>query len=253
MAKNAPSTPDTKPQPVPPDADARRIIRMGLKASLGTLRSGTGDPYVSLVTVATASCGAPLILISKLAVHTQNLLANPRASLLFDATNATGDPLAGGRVTISGRAVKTTDPNARRRFLARLPAAELYADFPDFAFYKFEIESAHYIGGFGRIVDLTASQMRVETEGADQLATAEAEILDHMNTDHTDAVALYAQFFGAAAAPWRITGLDPDGFDLVYAGQAVRLPFGVRVTTADGARQEFVRIAQAARARLANA
>jgi heme iron utilization protein len=257
MVNNVPSTPVTKPQPPSPDADALRIVKISLKAALGTLRKATGDPYVSLVTVATEPCGTPLMLISRLAVHTQNLLADPRASLMFDATSPTGDPLAGGRVTVTGRASVVTSPDARRRFLARQPAAEMYADFPDFAFYRLDIESAHYIGGFGRIVDLKSQQLLLNIKDAGSLIEAEADIVDHMNGDHADAVSLYAHVFGAATpvtgGAWRFVGLDPEGFDLVCDGYGVRIPFGSRVTTANGARQEFVRLSAEAKSRLATA
>ena len=250
MSKSTINAPDTTPQPLPPDADARRIVRTRFKAALGTLRKGTGDPYVSLVIVATDPAGAPLILISRLAVHTQNLLANPRASIMLDATSATGDPLAGGRVTLTGQASVTTASIARNRFLSRHPEAAMYADFPDFAFYRLDVQSAHYIGGFGRIVDLTPEQLLTDAGGAEDLLAAEPDIVAHMNADHADAVALYAQVFGGGApGDWRFIGLDPDGFDLVKEGHAVRVAFSARVTTANGARMEFVRLSNAIRDR----
>src|SRR5690606_33589901 len=100
-----------------------------------------------LVTVGTDPTGMPVFLISKLAYHTQNLAVDARASLLFDGTSTSGDPLAGGRVTLTGEARPITDEAARRRFLARHPGAGMYVDFPDFSFFALVPATAHYVGG----------------------------------------------------------------------------------------------------------
>jgi putative heme iron utilization protein len=225
-------------------------MRHALKASLATLDASTGHPYASLVTIATDVDGTPLLLISKLALHTRNLEADPRASLLFDGTDAVGDPLAGGRVTVVGHAARTGSVGARERFLARQQNARGYADFPDFSFYALTPESAHYIGGFGRIVDLEPSDFLVDTAGAEALIEAQSDIVSHMNEDHADAIALYATVLcGRPVGPWRMTGLDPEGFDMVSDGETCRLPFSARVTAPDLARQELVRLAAIARQR----
>jgi heme iron utilization protein len=237
-----------------PAADARGLVRRALKGALGTLARSTSDPYVSLVTVATSISGAPLLLISKLALHTQNLLANPRASLLIDGTNRTGDPLAGGRVTVIGRAAITANPDDRHRFLARHPEAQMYADFPDFAFYELHIETAHFIGGFGRIVDLNPDDLLLNIEQAQPLIAAQQDIVSHMNTDHADALNLFAtRLANAPAGHWHMTGLDPEGIDLVCDGQAARILFANKVLSANAARQEFVRMAADSRALAASA
>ena len=262
---------DTTASPVPhatpapnPAQEARGLVRQALKGALGTLSQDAGDPYVSLVTIAASMSGAPLMLISKLAWHTQNLMANPRASLLFDGTDGTGDPLAGGRVTVMGRAVPSHSPDVRRRFLTRQPAAKMYADFPDFAFYELHIERAHFIGGFGRIVDLRPADLLLDVSDAGPLMESEADVVSHMNEDHSDALALYAAHVanaqpgtkpetkpGTKPGKWQMSGLDPDGFDLVCDGTAARINFAARVGSPNAARLEFVRMAAAARA-LAN-
>jgi putative heme iron utilization protein len=210
----------------------------------------SGHPYASLVTLATEPDGAPLMLISKLALHTQNLAADPRASLLIDGTSAAGDPLAGGRVTLIGRAEPTASPTARGRFLARHSHAEGYAGFPDFAFYTLKPEGAHYIGGFGRILDLLPSDLLLDLGGAETLVAAEDGIVAHMNADHAGALELYAtQLCGGPGGPWRMTGIDPEGCDLVCDGEARRVLFASRITSPGEARQELVRLAADARAR----
>lgn len=230
-------------------ADARYLTRRGLKATLATLGAGNGYPYASLITVATEASGAPIFLISGLAQHTKNLSLDPRASILFDGTGASGDPLQGARVTLIGRAEKTESEGVRRRFLARHPEAEFYADFPDFAFWRLAVEGAHYIGGFGRIFDLSPSELLIPTEGAASLLEAEPGIVEHMNEDHKDAIELYGTALAdASPGPWRMTGIDPEGFDIVLDGAARRIPFAEPIATPTEARKEFVRLATEARA-----
>jgi len=243
------------PQPpaatqLPPGEAARMLMRRALKATLATLETSTGHPYASLVTIATDVDGTPLLLISTLALHTKNLEADGRASLLFDGTDAGGDPLAGGRVTVMGKARKTQRAIARERFLARHEPARGYADFPDFAFYELIPERAHFIGGFGRIVDLKAKDLLIETSEAQELTAAHADIVSHMNEDHAAALELYAtELAGAPGGPWRMTGLDPEGFDIVCDGMTCRVPFDESVLTPDAARKEFIRFAALARER----
>lgn len=114
--RNSNSQPGTAPRD-----EAKRLIRRGLKASLATIDRETGYPYASLITVATSPEGAPVFLISKFAKHTGNLLADPRASVLYDGTDGLGDPLQGGRVSLWGEAHPDDDPRVRSRFLARHP------------------------------------------------------------------------------------------------------------------------------------
>lgn len=229
----------------------RGLMRQALKGALATLHPATGGPYASLVTVATGFDGRPLMLLSGLAVHTQNLKADPRVSLMIDGTSATGDPLAGGRVSLMGRIGVTTDAADRRRFLARHPDADMYASFADFAFYSLAITHAHFVGGFGRIVDLSAADVLVGIDDASGLLAAEDEIVAHMNADHADAVGLYAALAvgpSAAAAEWRMSGLDPEGLDLIASdGRTARVGFAQRVTGPGTARQALVALAAKAR------
>lgn len=141
--------------------EARGLIRKMVKAALGTLDQDSGGPYVSLVAVAAGTDGSPILLISNLARHTRNARADGRASLLIDGTDASGDPVTGPRLTLTGRLGTTASPAARETFLARHPGAAQYADFGDFAFWRLDVDAGHYIGGFGRIVALTAADLAV--------------------------------------------------------------------------------------------
>lgn len=232
-----------------PSQDARQLVRCARKAALGTIDKVSGHPHVSLVTVATDPDGSPLLLISRLAVHTQNLIADARASLMFDGTDAKGDPLAGGRVTLTGQGIQSASPTSRQRFLSRHPEAKGYADFPDFSFWRLNIERAHYIGGFGRIVPLAADQMTIDVSSASSLISSELEIVEHMNQDHADAVQLYATVLaGKPSGQWTLSGLDPEGIDLAEAnGATARVAFDEPITNAQDARRELIVLVKRAR------
>lgn len=230
-------------------ADARSLIRRAFKGSLASLDSPSGAPYASLITLATDPSGAPIFLISTLARHTRNLVADPRAAILIDGTDAAADPLQGARLTLSGRAEKVNGEAVKARFLARHPEAAFYVDFPDFSFWRLNLEGAHYIGGFGRIVDLSAEDLLVSLDGAEALVEAEPGIVAHMNEDHADAIALYAlAFTGGDPGPWRMTGIDPDGCDIALGPDGRRISFAAPVRTPGEARKELVRLAEEARA-----
>ena len=101
---------------------AKDLIRTARFATLATLTPGDGAPFASLVSVATDLDGSPLILTSTLSGHTGNLVADPRASLLFYAPGR-GDPLAHPRVSVEARGRRIARDAAesariRRRFLA---------------------------------------------------------------------------------------------------------------------------------------
>jgi len=241
-------TPDFDPQAV-----AKKLLREGRSGALATLMTGTGDPYCSLVNVATAADGAPLLLLSRLAVHTKNLLRDPRVSLMLDERRE-GDPLQGARVMLLGTAAATDDPTARRRYLDRQPEAEAFADFGDFSFYQIALKGAHLVAGFGRIVDLKPSELLVDLSGADALVAAEPEVVDHMNRDHADAVGLYAtRLLGAADGPWRCVGCDPEGLDLQCERTGLRLPFPQRISSPGVLRQVLKELAEKARGALSSA
>jgi putative heme iron utilization protein len=245
-------TPSEMPSFAELASEARGLVRRALKASLASLEPETGYPYASLITVATDASGAPIFLISTLARHTRNLVNDDRASILVDGTGVAGDPLQGGRVTLIGQAEKVDDPDIKRRFLARHPEAEFYAGFPDFGFWRLNVAGAHFIGGFGRIVDLKPGDLLVDTSKAESLMESEAEIVEHMNSHHADAVELYAtMLMGASPGSWRMVGIDPEGCDLLLDGNALRVHFAKPILTPGQARNELIRLTEEARTRQA--
>jgi putative heme iron utilization protein len=237
-----------KPAPdFDPQRAARTLLREARSGALATLMTASGDPYCSLVNVATAADGSPLLLISRLAVHTKNILADPRVSLMLDERRA-GDPLEGARVMLMGSAAVTDDANARRRYLERQPEAKMFADFADFAFYRIALKGAHLVAGFGRIVDLAAADLLTDLAGADALVSAEAEIVAHMNGEHSDALRLYAtRLLGDSDGEWRCVGCDPDGLELQCDRRARRLNFPQRIASPGVLRQALKGLAEEAR------
>jgi putative heme iron utilization protein len=230
-----------------PKIAARKLLRESRSGALATLIPGSGTPYCSLVNVASAADGAPLLLISKLALHTKNIAADNRVSLMLDERKE-GDPLQGARVTLIGRANVTQDAHDKRRYLARQPESEMFAGFADFAFYRIEIESAHLVAGFGRIIDLKPEDILIDLAGAGDLIAAEADAIAHMNEDHADTVRLYAtRLLGARDGVWICVGVDPEGLELQNGRQALRLPFPQRVTGAGPLRAVLKKLADAAR------
>ena len=231
-----------------PKAAAKRLLREARSGALATLMAGSGDPYCSLVNVATAAGGTPLLLISRLAVHTKNILADHRASLMLDERKP-GDPLEGARVMLMGTANKTASADARRRYLMQQPEAEMFAGFGDFSFYELKLKGAHLVAGFGRIVDLAPADVLTDLAGAEPLLAAEPEIIAHMNADHADACRLYAtRLLGAPDGAWRCVGCDPEGLDLQCGRAGLRLPFPQRVTQPGVLRAVLKQMAEQARA-----
>ena len=209
---------------------AKKLLREGRSGALATLMPRSGDPYCSLVNVATAIDGAPLFLLSNLARCTpKNILADARVSLMLDERKD-GDPLEGARVMLMGSCAKT-DPAVAGAYLRRHLEAEMFANFGDFAFYRMEIGRAHLVAGFGRIVDVGPKDLLADMSDAQALVESETGAIAHMNEDHADACRLFAtKLLGGPDGDWRCVGIDPEGLELQQGRTALRLPFPQRVT-----------------------
>jgi putative heme iron utilization protein len=223
----------------------RQLLRRARTCSLSTLNKGDGTPYGSLANIATDGAGWPLILISRLAWHTQNLETDTRASVLVGELPVKGDALVGPRVTVLGRFEPVDDANLRRRYLARHPQAGFYAGFSDFSFWRLRPSGIHGVAGFGRIETLAPDDVFPAATEMDELETS---AIEHMNRDHAEAIQLYARrLLGAGPGDWRIGAIDPDGADRVLAEQSLRLNFPEPVFAADTLRKTFAGLAQEAR------
>jgi putative heme iron utilization protein len=217
----------TQPAPEPSFAErARTLAYLGRIGSLSTWsRKQPGFPFGSVMPYALDEHGRPIFLISTMAMHTQNLQADPRASLLVTQPDASGDALGASRVTLIGNAVTIPQadvPEARRLYLARYANSQYWVDFDDFSFYRMHVVDVYYVGGFG-VMGWVSASVYVQAF-PDPLADAASGILEHMNVDHQDRLILLAHVFaGIESQEAAMTSVD-------------RLGFHLRLKTADGVR-----------------
>jgi hypothetical protein len=180
--------------------------------------------------------GRPIFLISNMAMHTQNLKADPRASLFVAQAASDGDPLGAARATLIGyvRPVPEADiASAREDYLAKHENSRYWVDFADFSFFRLELIDIYYVGGFG-VMGWVEAQDYTEAL-PDPLAPAAAGIMAHMNADHVDAMILLARrHAGIEAMEATMTAVD-------------RLGFHVRLRTAEGMKSTRINFPSEAR------
>ena len=236
---------------------ARTLVHIARTGSLATMsRKHAGHPFASVMPYAIDGDGQPLMLISTMAMHTQNLQADPKASLLVTQPGAEGDTLARGRVTIMGAARKLTDPAdvkaARAAYLAWHTNASYWVDFDDFAFWRLDVIDVYFVGGFAAMDWIDADAYRAARP--DPLADAAEGILEHMNRDHADAVLTYARVLaGEPADEATMVGIDRLGFKLrLRSGErwhTARVAFPNEVRDAAETRPVLIQMLRDARAR----
>ena len=252
-----PSAPAEPPVPEPTYAErARTLLHRARVGTLATLaRRPAGHPFASLMPYALDEAGRPVLLISSMAVHTQNLRADPRVSLFVSEPGWSGDPLAAARVTVMGTAVPVpadAAAAARHAYLARHPNAAHWVDFEDFAFHRIEVADCYFVGGFAAMDWVDAEAYR--DARPDPLADAAPGILEHMNRDHADALLTFARVLGRApdAEAATMVAVDRLGFRLrIRSGprlHGARIPFPREVASADATRRVLIEMLQAARA-----
>ncbi|MCZ8375425.1 MAG: DUF2470 domain-containing protein [Beijerinckiaceae bacterium] len=237
-----------QPADFEPLALARELLRTARAGSLGTVEAASGFPMVTLTSVATDYDGCPLILTSRLSHHTQNLLADPRGSLLLSRPGK-GDPLAHPRLSLRVVAEPAGEPRVRSRFLARNPKAKVYVDFPDFLFFRLVPQAMHLNGGFARAYSGAAAPILASAADWTEFEALEHSAVAHMNEDHADAVRLYAtRLCNMPEGPWQAVGLDPDGLDMMAGDRLARLSFDSPVTDGASLRRVLRELAEKARA-----
>ena len=261
MNRHAGPPPDPNAPPPPPEPTyaerARTLVHRARTGTLATLsRRHAGYPFASLMPYALDQTGRPIFLISSMAVHTQNLEGDPRASLFVAEPDWSGDPLAAGRITLMGGVTPVPAEDraeARAAYLARHANAAYWVDFEDFAFHRLEVEDLYFVGGFAAMDWITATAYRAAR--VDPLADVAAGILEHMNKDHPEALVTYARGLGGApdAEAATMVAVDRLGFRLrIRSGgrlHAERIPFPEEVRSADDARRVLIRMLQDLRAR----
>jgi putative heme iron utilization protein len=228
--------------------EARKLLRRARRAALGTIDRDTGIPYVSAVNVATDWQGMPVVLISRLAKHTQNLLADPRASLLASELAGEGDALTGPRVTYLGQATVVADDALAERYVRLHPYAAGYAKFPDFSLWRLAPILAHAVAGFGRIETMGCEEVLLDQQRVSEWPALEVSAREHMNDDHRKAIRDYSvNLLGAGDGDWLVAALDPDGADLEKDGIFTRLEFAKPCFDTVSLRLELVHLAEKAR------
>jgi heme iron utilization protein len=218
---------DQPPVPEPSFAErARTLVYVSRIGSLSTLsRKQPGFPFGSVMPYGLDERGRPIFLISTMAMHTQNIQADPRASLLVTQDDAGTDPLGASRVTLVGNVLSIPQAEAaeaRKLYLARYANRKYWVDFEDFSFYRMDVVDIYYVGGFGVMGWASASEYAISQP--DPLADSMVEIIQHMNTDHKDTLVLLARKF-ARIEVQEATMIAVD-----------RLGFHLRVKTNDGVR-----------------
>lgn len=202
--------------------------------------------------------GRPSFLISTMAMHTHNLVEDPRASLLVTQTDGGNDPLGASRVTLVGRVEAVSGPAAadlRPLYLARYENSKYWIDYDDFSFYRMNIVDVYYVGGFGVMGWVEAGEY--DEAQPDPLADSAADIIQHMNADHADALVLLTRAFADIEAQQAsITSVDRLGCQLrlktVDGVRGARLAFFREVRTPGETRDVFVEMLQQARLRQVN-
>jgi putative heme iron utilization protein len=205
---------------------ARTLVYVGRIGSLSTLsRKQLGFPFGSVMPYGLDDRGRPIFLISTMAMHTQNLQADARASLLVTQPDATGDPLGASRITLLGNVVPVPETDlveSRKLYLDRYANSKYWVDFKDFSFYRMDVVDVYYVGGFGVMGWVAASEY--DRAQPDPLTDAAAGILQHMNSHHSETLVLLARTFaGIESQEAAMTSVD-------------RLGFHLRLKTEDGMR-----------------
>jgi hypothetical protein len=230
---------------------AKNLLRTARSGSLATL-SADGFPLASLVLIATDTDGTPLTLVSSLSAHSRNMSQDDRVSVLLAKTGK-GDPLAHPRLSLQCHVsrldrMSEEGQRARRRILARHPQSELYIDFQDFSLVALEIAHGSLNGGFGKAYDLERTDILLETTHIAGVTANETEFLKSVNKEHSETIELLAtQLLGGPAGRWRMSGVDPEGCDLLNKGSALRLAFAQRIETEEALRATLASLARKAR------
>jgi len=233
---------------------ARTLAYLARIGSLSTLsRKQAGFPFGSVMPYGLDLLGRPIFLISTMAMHTQNLQADPRASLLIMQTDGDGDPLGASRVTLLGNVVTIPQPqiaDARKLYLERYTNSKYWVDFEDFSFYRMDVVDVYYVGGFGVMGWVKASDY--DQSEPDPLAEVASGIIEHMNADHKDALILLARMSaGIESQEAAMTSVDRLGFHVRLKTsegmRGVRIAFPREVRNTTEARKVLVEMVQRVR------
>jgi hypothetical protein len=196
---------------------------------------------------------ASIFLISSMAMRSQNLQADTRASLLVTAPDVGGDALGAARIALVGNVQAIPQPavpEARNLYLAHHTSSMYWADFEDFSFYRMDVVDVYNVGGCGVMGWVSASDY--DRARPDPLVDSMAEIIQHMNVDHKDALGMLARMFaGIQSQEATMTTVDRLGFHVrmkISGGmRGARIACLREVSSAAEARKVLVEMVQQAR------
>ena len=252
---------DSQPEQPSHAEQAKTLVAQHQIGTLSTLsRKISGWPFGSVMPYSLHAGGDPIFLLSSMAMHTQNLKQDPRASLLVMESKTIGDPLASGRVTLMGQVKPARSDNIaeiRGSYLECHPESTFWVDFEDFSFYQMTVTDLYFVGGFGRMDWVTgANYHKVET---DPLIDVAIDIIQHMNDDHANAMILIAKHNNHSdeidkIISAKMTAVDRLGFHLQLVGEedlrGIRINFPQPVGDANSVRKVLVEMIREARTAL---
>ena len=204
---------------------------------------------------------SPIVLLSDLSEHTKNIKSKKLCSLMICEEQKMykffpkfknpksfnidyEDPMSRPRVTLIGELSVTNKKEHKERFLSRHPASKFYSNFKDMNFYIMKIKSAHLVGGFAHVKWFQKND--IICKKFSNFADSEQSIINHMNESHQDSVNSYVNKLipnmSNSKKGWKITGIDPDGFDLRKKDKITRFCFEKEVNDAKKLRGTFVHL-----------
>lgn len=228
-------------------AAAGELLRAHYDGVLSTVsRDVEGYPFGSVMPFGLDRSGSPVMQVASIAQHTRNITADPRVSLIVFERRA-DDLQTHARLTLVGDAEPVNDEDTLERYFRRFPEARDYHRTHDFGFYRIAVKRCRWIGGFGEIFWLPTERV---LQANPFTAAEEAGMVEHMNADHADAIALYCSTLGhppAADETPLLTGVDASGFDMRLGERLLRHPFPSPVQAGGDVRRHMAALAKAAR------
>ncbi|MSP04956.1 MAG: DUF2470 domain-containing protein [Acetobacteraceae bacterium] len=234
-----------------PEEDPKRAALWQVRCLLRAARVGSlatqaeGQPFVALVTPATAPDLSVLLWLSALSEHTRQLRREPRCAVLVADVAEEENPQTAPRLTVTGMAEQIENIALKARWLAVHPYAALYANFEDFSLWRIRLTGGNFVGGFARAMRLGAADLAPDSAAVAAVTAASTGIIARCNTDHAAAMVAMARGAGGAEGAWRMVGVDVDGCDLAMGERVLRVAFAAPVADSDGVRRELIGLARA--------
>jgi heme iron utilization protein len=234
--------------------EAKQFLRSTRSGVLSSFSAKfDGYPFGSVMPFVLGHDCQPIVLISTIAEHTKNIIANPKVSLLVFA--GAEDLHANGRLTLIGEAeqLDKNDADVMARYCRYFPESTGYLAMHDFQFYRINITQARYIAGFGKMSWMAGDEIVDVNQSINTIAKLETSMIEHMNADHADSMMQYcAYFYSIYPQAVDLIGIDSEGFDVEAVIediiQVLRFQFESPIFDAHSARMAFVALSKTARA-----